>query len=224
MAEVYATMDKAAADGMKTSSDKTAAVTDAWARVRSDATAIDWAAFVLEGKAYKLRAEGSGVPALLEALSEDCVTFAGFRADVGGAVKFFHLLYVGSGARVKELFESVEVFKVLHRRLDRGPRPARLFDLACGHGFVAHLAAAAFPATAVVAVDLEKRDAFDAWRAAFVAAGKAPCDFREESLTAVEADLGGDAMVVVVRARRRQRRRARHGRAAAARDSSCPAA
>ncbi|KAH8047090.1 hypothetical protein JL720_16227 [Aureococcus anophagefferens] len=59
MAEVYATMDKAAADGMKTSSDKTAAVTDAWARVRSDATAIDWAAFVLEGKAYKLRAEGS---------------------------------------------------------------------------------------------------------------------------------------------------------------------
>ena len=101
-------------------------------------------------------------------------------------------------ARVKELFESVEVFKVLHRRLDRGPRPARLFDLACGHGFVAHLAAAAFPATAVVAVDLEKRDAFDAWRAAFVAAGKAPCAFREESLTAVEADLDGDAMVVVV--------------------------
>ncbi|KAH8068305.1 hypothetical protein JL721_6881 [Aureococcus anophagefferens] len=79
MAEVYATMDKAAADGMKTSSDKTAAVTDAWARVRSDATAIDWAAF---------------------ALSEDCVTFAGFRADVGGAVKFFHLLYVGSGVGI----------------------------------------------------------------------------------------------------------------------------
>ncbi|KAH8060234.1 hypothetical protein JL722_5200 [Aureococcus anophagefferens] len=100
MAEVYATMDKAAADGMKTSSDKTAAVADAWARVRSDATAIDWAAFVLEGKAYKLRAEGSGVPAMLEALSEDCVTFAGFRADVGGGVKFFHLLYVGSGVGI----------------------------------------------------------------------------------------------------------------------------
>ncbi|KAH8075739.1 hypothetical protein JL720_10441 [Aureococcus anophagefferens] len=98
MAEVYATMDKAAADGMKTSSDKTAAVTDAWARVRSDATAIDWAAFVLEGKAYKLRA-GLRRPALLEALS-GLRHVRGLPADVGGAVKFFHLLYVGSGVGI----------------------------------------------------------------------------------------------------------------------------
>ena len=100
-------------------------------------------------------------------------------------------------ARVKELLESVEVVKVVVRRFSRGDRPSTIFDLAAGHGFVAHLLAAAFAATsAVVAVDLLRRDAFDAWRAAFVARGHPGATFREANLADVRLDA--DSLVVVV--------------------------
>ena len=96
MAESYKKMDKGAADGMKTSEDKTVAVAEAWARVRSDASAVEWATFTTDGKVYALKAEGSGTDAFLSALDEDCVTFAGLR--VGD--KFFHVLYVGTGVGI----------------------------------------------------------------------------------------------------------------------------
>jgi len=101
MAEQYKKMDKAAADGMTTGDDKVAAVADAWARVRDDAvTAVEWATFTLVGKHYALKSEGAGREAMLAALDESEVAFGGFRADVGGATKFFHLLYVGSGVGI----------------------------------------------------------------------------------------------------------------------------
>ena len=100
MAEVYKAMDKGAADGMKTATDKTAAVSESWERVRSDASAIEWATFALEGKTYALKAEGSGTAELLEALPEDSVTFAGFRTARDGKVKFYHLLYVGESVGI----------------------------------------------------------------------------------------------------------------------------
>ena len=37
---------------------------------------------------------------MLAALDESEVTFGGFRADVGGATRFFHFLYVGSGVGI----------------------------------------------------------------------------------------------------------------------------
>ena len=97
MAESYKKMDKGAADGMKTSEDKTAAVAEAWARVRSDAeTAVEWATFQIDGKVYALKAEGAGVDAFVAALPDDAVTFAGLR--VGD--KFFHVLSVGPGVGI----------------------------------------------------------------------------------------------------------------------------
>ena len=66
----------------------------------SDASAIEWATFALEGKTYALKAEGSGTAELLEALPEDSVTFAGFRTARDGKVKFYHLLYVGESVGI----------------------------------------------------------------------------------------------------------------------------
>lgn len=101
MAEAYQKMDKSAADGMKTSEDKTAAVTAAWERVRSDATpAVEWAIFGVEGKSFALKSEGAGTQGMLDALDEADVNFGGFRVSDGGATKFYHLLYVGSGVGI----------------------------------------------------------------------------------------------------------------------------
>ena len=70
MAETYARMDKTSADGMKTADAAVAAVVEGWARVRDDSSSVEWAVYVLDGKTYKLAAEGSGRPELVAALDE----------------------------------------------------------------------------------------------------------------------------------------------------------
>ena len=69
-------MDKASADGMKTADAAVAAV-DGWARVRDDSSSVEWVVYVLDGKTYRLAAEGSGRPELLNALDEASVNFCG---------------------------------------------------------------------------------------------------------------------------------------------------
>ena len=97
MAETYARMDKASADGMKTADAAVAAVVDGWARVRDDSMSnVEWVVYVLDGKTYKLAAEGSGRPELLNALDEAAVNFGGFLDGPPDARKFYHLLYVGA--------------------------------------------------------------------------------------------------------------------------------
>ena len=96
MAETYARMDKSSADGMKTADAAVAAVVEGWARVRDDSSSVEWVVYVLEGKTYKLAAEGSGRPELLNALDEAAVNFGGFLDGPPHARKFYHLLYVGA--------------------------------------------------------------------------------------------------------------------------------
>ena len=100
MAESYARMDKGAADGVKTSGAATAAVAEGWARVRDDSTGVEWAVFVLDGKTYRLAAEGSGRPALVAALDEAAVSFCGLLDGPPNARKFYHLLYVGASVGI----------------------------------------------------------------------------------------------------------------------------
>ena len=78
MAETYARMDKSSADGMKTADAAVAAVVEGWARVRDDSSSVEWVVYALDGKTYKLAAEGSGRPELLNALDEASSTFAAF--------------------------------------------------------------------------------------------------------------------------------------------------
>ena len=89
-------MDKASADGMKTADAAVAAVVEGWARVRDDSSSVEWVVYVLEGKTYKLAAEGSGRPELLNALDEAAVNFCGLLDGPANARKFYHLLYVGA--------------------------------------------------------------------------------------------------------------------------------
>ena len=96
MAETYARMDKASADGMKTADAAVAAVVEGWARVRDDSSSVEWVVYVLEGKTYKLAAEGAGRPELLNALDDASVNFGGFLDGPPNARKFYHLLYVGA--------------------------------------------------------------------------------------------------------------------------------
>ena len=97
MAETYARMDKASADGMKTADAAVAAVVDGWARVRDDSMSnVEWVVYVLDGKTYKLAAEGAGRPELLNALDEASVNFCGLLDGPVNARKFYHLLYVGA--------------------------------------------------------------------------------------------------------------------------------
>lgn len=87
-------------------------------------------------------------------------------------------------ARLKEILESVEFFKVVERLVVSRPARCaitRIVDVACGHGMVSVLLALRFPAISVVAVDVAKRPAFDAL---VEACGAAP-----KNLRFVESDL-----------------------------------
>lgn len=73
--------------------------------------------------------------------------------------------------RTKELFESVEVAKILGHHvheLQAQKKVTEVYDLACGHGLVGLLLAYRFPDLPVTCVDLEARPAWDqlvgAWR------------------------------------------------------------
>ena len=96
MAETYARMDKSSADGMKTADAAVAAVVEGWARVRDDSSGVEWVVYVLDGKNYRLAAEGSGRSELLNALDEAAVNFCGLLDGPPNARKFYHLLYVGA--------------------------------------------------------------------------------------------------------------------------------
>ena len=93
--------------------------------------------------------------------------------------------------RVKEILESCEAFLHAERAaLAAGGEggeggdgeeaaPTRpIFDVACGHGLVGALLAYRFPRRRIVAVDLERRPAFDAWVGALRGDG---CDDADES-------------------------------------------
>lgn len=79
--------------------------------------------------------------------------------------------------RVKELFESLESFKVISSLIltakQQGREIETIFDMACGHGLVGILLGYRFPRTRVVLVDLKRRPAFDAFVDAWKAQGVA---------------------------------------------------
>jgi len=73
--------------------------------------------------------------------------------------------------RVKELFESCEVARLVQRlvAVAEKVRPVtHIYDLACGHGLVGMLLAHRYPTKIILGVDLERRSSFDAvvqrWR------------------------------------------------------------
>lgn len=66
MAERYKNLDARAAKGMVTSPDKTRVIEDSWCRIRSDANALNFAAFVLEGSRYMLSHEGGNTNVLMK--------------------------------------------------------------------------------------------------------------------------------------------------------------
>ena len=78
--------------------------------------------------------------------------------------------------RVKELFETVEVFRLVSKQISllqkaRGRPLTNIFDLCCGHGLLGVLLGYRFPASSVVCCDLEERDAFGHYVEAFRASG-----------------------------------------------------
>ena len=83
--------------------------------------------------------------------------------------------------RVKELFESLEAFKILanfivaaQRTAQKNglPKPMRIVELACGHGLVGALLAYRFRNLDVHLYDLEMRPTFDAFLRAFATKGQ----------------------------------------------------
>ena len=114
--------------------------------------------------------------------------------------------------RVKELFETLETFKLIHRQLSiiqarasKCKRPHdsidHVYDLACGHGLLGVLVAHRFSSLRVVCVDLERRPAFDHYCDAFQ--GDPSCsldnlEFVEGDLAAVE--IPGKSFVLSVHA------------------------
>lgn len=104
-------------------------------------------------------------------------------------------------ARVKELLESIAVYAIVARRYFFGPGasapPTRVFDLACGHGFLGHLLAASTRAE-VTSVDLERRDAFSIWSDSFGDADLETPAFVEGDLRASRP--GPEDLVVAIHA------------------------
>mmetsp|Transcript_22758 Transcript_22758/g.51321 ORF Transcript_22758/g.51321 Transcript_22758/m.51321 type:complete len:411 (+) Transcript_22758:265-1497(+) len=97
--------------------------------------------------------------------------------------------------RVKELFESVEAYRVVASHLlsaqQQGKQVDAIWDMASGHGLVGVLLAYRFPRKKVVCVDLERRPAFDAYVQAWRAEGHALEEAGEaESLSNLEFRLG----------------------------------
>eukprot|EP00579_Thalassiosira_antarctica_P001523 CAMPEP_0201869036 /NCGR_PEP_ID=MMETSP0902-20130614/2704_1 /ASSEMBLY_ACC=CAM_ASM_000551 /TAXON_ID=420261 /ORGANISM="Thalassiosira antarctica, Strain CCMP982" /LENGTH=410 /DNA_ID=CAMNT_0048394473 /DNA_START=84 /DNA_END=1316 /DNA_ORIENTATION=- len=93
--------------------------------------------------------------------------------------------------RVKELLESVEVYKHVDRLIKRSSangqkakRLSRLFDVGCGHGLVGMMVAAEYPNIMVQSIDLVPRDSFLAQLDAFRSTGTAI-----DNLSFLEGDL-----------------------------------
>jgi hypothetical protein len=86
MAESYAKMDAASADGMKTSCDALADIPAAFAAVKDDGNSCTWCTFTHDGKkAYPFVAAGEVAQDFVEKMREDGPNFAGLRATVRGS-------------------------------------------------------------------------------------------------------------------------------------------
>ena len=132
MAETYARMDKSSADGMKTADAAVAAVVEGWARVRDDSSSVEWVVYALEGKTYKLAAEGSGRPELARGAGRGRGQLCGLLDGPPNARKFYHLLYVGADVgiikRNKAQLQKKRGVQRDARRGRRGPAPCRRQD------------------------------------------------------------------------------------------------
>jgi hypothetical protein len=83
MAESYAKMDAASADGMKTSSDALADIPAAFTAIKDDSDPSTWCIFTHDGKkSYPFVAAGSGGENFVAAMREDGPNFAGLRVTV----------------------------------------------------------------------------------------------------------------------------------------------
>eukprot|EP01065_Artemidia_motanka_P015798 TRINITY_DN1951_c1_g1_i1.p1 TRINITY_DN1951_c1_g1~~TRINITY_DN1951_c1_g1_i1.p1 ORF type:complete len:438 (+),score=144.05 TRINITY_DN1951_c1_g1_i1:60-1373(+) len=105
----------------------------------------------------------------------------------------------GGGVRVKELVETVEAARVASSYFSTAGEAARVYDLACGHGWLGILMGLQQPSADVVCVDLQRRPCFDALLRALEQEG---CPLPRVSF--VEADIAavlplppGSAVVAV---------------------------
>lgn len=114
--------------------------------------------------------------------------------------------------RVKELFETLEAFKIVSGIIvmaqdknhsnnigqEKGTTIDTIYDLACGHGLLGILLAYRFPTKKIICVDLEARDSFEAFRAAFNEMGDtykgqttplSNLEYREADLLSIQLEL-----------------------------------
>jgi SAM-dependent methyltransferase len=119
--------------------------------------------------------------------------------------------------RVKELFETLEAFKITSSiiimaqdaQAEQKYNIHTVYDLACGHGLLGILLAYRFPTKKIVCVDLEARDSFQAFRSAFNEMGDpfemqttplSNLEYREADLLSVESELDSSCFLVAMHA------------------------
>lgn len=118
--------------------------------------------------------------------------------------------------RVKELFETLEAFKVTSSiiimaqdaQVEQKDHIHTVYDLACGHGLLGILLAYRFPTKKIVCVDLEARDSFQAFRSAFNEMGDpfemqtplSNLEYREADLLSVESELDSSCFLIAMHA------------------------
>jgi SAM-dependent methyltransferase len=118
--------------------------------------------------------------------------------------------------RVKELFETLEAFKITSSiiimaqdaQVEQKYNIHTVYDLACGHGLLGILLAYRFPTKKIVCVDLEARDSFQAFRSAFDEMGDpfemqtplSNLEYREADLLSVESELDSSCFLIAMHA------------------------
>ena len=118
--------------------------------------------------------------------------------------------------RVKELFETIESFRLIEKQISGINAVAKkrnekgietIFDLACGHGLLGVLLAYRFPASRVICVDLMKRPCFEHYVCAFQKhgtpdAGEAVAvsnvSFRECDFSALASEVSASSFLVMI--------------------------
>ena len=114
--------------------------------------------------------------------------------------------------RVKELFESLETFKltssIILMAQSNNKTIDTVYDLACGHGLVGILLAYRFPKMKIICVDLEARESFLAFQAAWRKLGDsygmetplANIEYREADLLTVRSQVTPSSFLVATHA------------------------
>jgi len=111
--------------------------------------------------------------------------------------------------RVKELFETCEVFKIIGDVIAKDANEIDvIYDLACGHGLLGILLAYRFPTKRVICVDLVERGSQHAFFSAFVDMGEpfgsqiplSNLDYRKADLMSVEAEVTQSSYLVALHA------------------------